>query len=384
MAVDIIVPDMGEHGMELHFVRWLSQEGEAVSVGDPLFEIDTDKTTVEVEAYAAGTLAGLRVAAGDTVQPRQVVGVLLSAGETLESAVGPLLSDDARPSASKAAEQQASPETGRASRDGSRTRATPRARRLAREHGIDLERLEGSGTGGMIVQSDVEAALAVAGASAERSTHAAGEESVVQPRRKVAERTQRSWREIPHFHLRLEVDVTDVLRSLRPTTAVCAAAARALARHPECNLEWTGNELRRRNSVDIGLLVASDHGLLLPTLPRVDSLSPAELDTAIRAAGDRARAGRLAPRDLQPRSLTVSNLGMFSVDSFDAVISAPDVLLLAVGRSRTKPIWFTDTFRPRTTIELTLAVDHRALDGAEAARMLGTLEELLHDPTRLA
>lgn len=370
MPVEVIVPEVGEVGMDLVFVGWLRDEGDRVEIGDALFELDTDKTTVEVEAYAAGVLTGRCAAGGDKVVPRQVVAFLLQEGESAEA----LASSSAASAEAPPGEPGLFRSAGRIDGERSRVRATPRARAFAREHGIDLSEVGSPAGGGLITVEDVQVHIA------------ACDEREVVPRARVAAsaRTARAWREIPHFHLRLEIDVTDAVAHHRPTTAICAAVARALAAHPECNLEWSAGDVRRRNTVDLGLLVTTDAGLLLPTVRRADSMSVNELDKQLRELATRARAGRLRPDDLGPRSLTVSNLGMFAVDGFDAVISAPDVLLLSVGRTRTQPRWSGDGWRARQVLEVTLAVDHRALDGADGARLLGTVEELLLEPSRLA
>lgn len=373
MPVEVVVPEVGEVGMELVFVDWLRAEGERVEIGDPLFELDTEKTTVEVQAYAAGVLVERRVAAGDTVAPRQVIAFLMQEGESPEG----LTVNGETSRAESEQERPTRPQVDvKPSDDGRpRVRATPRARAFAREHGIDLADLHGRGGGGMITLQDVEAQLAPRDAPGDSSARV---------RASVARRTAEAWREIPHFHLRLEIDVTEAVGLYRPTTVICAATARALAAHPECNLEWRAGDVRRRDTIDIGLLVSTEAGLLLPTLAQVDALPAAVLDARLRELTARARAGQLRPDDLAPRSLTVSNLGMFAVDGFDAVISAPDVLLLSVGRTRTQPRWGGDGWRARQIIEVTLAVDHRALDGAEAAGLLGSIEELLLEPSRLA
>lgn len=379
MTAEVVVPELGEYGMELKFVRWLRREGESVSIGQPLFEVDTDKTTVEVEAYAAGTLRDLRVSEGEIVQPHQIVAVIVADHGAFEGDVRERM-PDAGETGDLSEVRVSSPGPRRAATSEepttARVRATPRARRLAQQHGLDLKRLSGTGSGGMIVESDVQNALADSSDAPSTATRR-------NVRARVAERTQHAWQEIPHFHLRLEVDVTETLQVLRPTAAVCAAVARALERHPECNLGWQSGKLVRRDRIDVGLLVATNQGLLLATIPRPETIAASELEVAIHELADRARSGRLTSDDLGPRSLTVSNLGMFAVDGFDPVITSPDVLLLAVGRSRTKPVWLADTFQPRQVIELTLAVDHRALDGAEAARLLDTLEEQLRDPSNL-
>jgi len=195
--------------------------------------------------------------------------------------------------------------------------------------------------------------------------------------------TSTSWRTVPHFYVTLDADLTDGLAKTRPMTLICAAIARALREHPECNLEWSGDRPVRRSSVDLGILVDTPAGLLLPAVRGADSLDAAGLTTGIGLAVDRAMRGLLRADDFGARSLSVSNLGMFAVDQFDGVVAAPDPMLLAVGRARLEPRWDGSTWVPRTIAKLTLSVDHRALDGADAARLLTTLERLLQEPSWL-
>jgi pyruvate dehydrogenase E2 component (dihydrolipoamide acetyltransferase) len=200
----------------------------------------------------------------------------------------------------------------------------------------------------------------------------------------VANSTAASWRSIPHFYLTLEADVTAGLARAKPTGLICSAIAWSLRQHPELNLAWDKDRLVRRDSVDLGLLVDTPRGLLLPVIRGADRLSLASMQEAIDRAAGRARAGQLRPEDYGPRSLSVSNLGMFSVDRFSGVIAAPDVMLIAIGRLRTAPHWESDTWRPRRVTDLTLSVDHRAIDGAAGARFLSTLERVLAEPGVLA
>jgi pyruvate dehydrogenase E2 component (dihydrolipoamide acetyltransferase) len=199
----------------------------------------------------------------------------------------------------------------------------------------------------------------------------------------VAASTAASWRTIPHFYLTLEADVSAGLARARPTALICSGIARSLGQHPELNLAWDNERLVRRDAVDLGLLVDTPRGLLLPVIRGADRLSLASMQAAIDAAASRARSGQLRPDDYGPRSLSVSNLGMFSVDRFTGVIAAPDIMLIAIGRLRTVPRWESDNWRPRRVTDLTLSVDHRALDGAAGARFLSTLEKVLADPGTL-
>jgi pyruvate dehydrogenase E2 component (dihydrolipoamide acetyltransferase) len=252
---------------------------------------------------------------------------------------------------------------------------SPRARRIARELGLDPASLTGSGPQGMVTEADVRAAaVGRAGEGAVRPD--AGERA----RRAIAHLTVASWRSIPHFYLQLEADVEAGLDLAKPTPLICAATAQALVRHPECNLGWEGDRPVRRSSVDLGLLVDTSHGLLITVVNDAQDLAMSDMAEAIGRAVERARSGRLAASDMGPRSLTVSNLGMHAVDRFAAVIPTPDVLTLAVGRTRIVPHWDGTMFTPRRVIALTLSVDHRALDGATAARFLTALEAILANP----
>lgn len=204
-----------------------------------------------------------------------------------------------------------------------------------------------------------------------------------QVRQAVAKMTTSSWQNTPHFHLNLEIDVTDGLERSKPMALVCVAVAQSLAKHPECNLSWEDERLISRSSVDLGILVDTPEGLLLPMVRDTEDLTLEQMADAIAAAATRARNGRLAPEDYGPRSLSVSNLGMFPVDQLTGVIPAFDILLLGVGRVRTAPRWDGQQWVPRQIFNLTLSVDHRALSGAEAGRLLDTFETVLKNSGEL-
>jgi pyruvate dehydrogenase E2 component (dihydrolipoamide acetyltransferase) len=379
MAVEVIVPEVGEVGMEIEFVRWLRAEGDAITSGEPLFEVDTAKTIIEVEAFADGRLADLRVGPGEMVSPHQVVALLLSDGESAPRSSAPAeppiegpgkhpLAAPGTASSSEAPAEQASPSPGR---------ATPKARRLAARYGLDLTGITNPG-GSLVTEADVQVALAGRDQAADQPAIAATRADRV--RQAVASRTLESWRGAPHFWLRLDADVTEGLQRLRPMTLVVAAAVATLRRRPECNVESADGAFVRHPTVDIGVLVDTPSGLLLPSIRGAESLGLSELEAAVAEAVARARAGALVVADAGPRSLTVSNLGMFAVDQFIGILPSPDVLLLSVGRARTAPRWSTDGWQPRQIAELTRAVDHRALDGADGGRFLTTLEQILADP----
>jgi pyruvate dehydrogenase E2 component (dihydrolipoamide acetyltransferase) len=385
MATEVVVPEVGEVGMEVTFVRWLREVGDNVKEGDALFELDTLKSIVEVEAYANGRLAAVVVSVGDLVQPHQVLALLLAPGETAplpgpRSTVAPV----SKPRANAPA--QAAPDSAGAPRAG-RPPVSPRARRVAAELAVDLDMVAGTGPDGLVTERNVRdaAAQALAPERDVPTSRVADEVARVERIREgVAARTTLAWRTIPHYHLRLEADVTEALQGGGPTAAFCIAAARALARHPECNLGWAGERVVRRDSVDLGLLVDTPGGLLIARIADADRLSRVEMGEAVAAAAVRAREGKLQPSDGGPRSVTISNLGMHAVDSFSGVIATPDVLLLTSGRIRFAPRWDGEAFRTRRVVDLTLSVDHRALDGAAAGRYLTTLEAILADPREFA
>jgi pyruvate dehydrogenase E2 component (dihydrolipoamide acetyltransferase) len=248
---------------------------------------------------------------------------------------------------------------------------------VAKKLGVDTSGLTGSGPDGLITEADVRAAAkatdggdAVGGGAAETD----------RVRKAVADLTTASWQTIPHFYLELEADVERGLELAKPTPLICAATAQALVRHPECNLRWEGDRPVQREGVDLGLLIDTPVGLLIAVISDAHELDFADMADAIAAAAERSRNGKLSAADLVPRSLTISNLGMYAVDRFAAVIPKPDVLTLAVGRTRTVPRWDGSPFSPRRVVDLTLSIDHRALDGAAAARFMSSLEAILADP----
>lgn len=393
MAVDIVIPEVGEVGMDVTFVRWLKAAGDEVSAGEPIFEVDTAKAIMEVEAFENGRIVDLRVQDGDLVTPHQVVAILLAPGE---EPPGPGPASESAPERAPEPEQPSPsrPSAERPSVPVGRVAATPKARRRARERQIDLQAIVASGPGGLVTESDVEAF-----AAAQSRTPAGAEgplddrpelgdiaplgtdERTARIRRAVAELTSVSWRTIPHFSILLEADVTDVLARGRPSAVLAAAVIQALVRHPEYNLGWgPDGRLVRRQAVDLGILVDTDHGLLLPAVRHAERLDIAGLEEAIREAVGRARGGSLTAEDAPGHSVTFSNLGMFAVDQFIGVIPMPDVLLISTGRIRTAPRWQDDHFVPRKVVDVTLTADHRALDGADGGRFMSILERILGDP----
>jgi pyruvate dehydrogenase E2 component (dihydrolipoamide acetyltransferase) len=389
MAVEVIVPEVGEVGMDVTFVRWLRDEGDEVREGDPLFEVDTLKAVMEVQAYASGRLAAVTAREGDIVQPHQVLAVLLEPSEAVASPIAqPVRTAATDANTGPAANATPAPITTPAIPEAAgvagaatttRSPVSPRARRIASEIGLDIDSVAGTGPDGFITERDVRDAAAARPAS-HVSLVTDDAARVERIRAGVAERTTRAWQTIPHYYLGLEVDVTAAFERGRITAVLCLAAARALARHPECNLTWAGDKLERHASVDLGLLVDTPLGLLIARIPDGDKLNLAQMTESVATAAARARVGKLEAFDAGPRSLTISNLGMHAVDSFAGVIAVPDVMLLTSGRAHMAPRWDGAAFQPRRVLDLTLSVDHRALDGAAGGRYLSTLESTLAEP----
>jgi len=370
---DIVIPQVGEAVDEVTLIQWLKAVGDTISEGDVLFEVDTDKTIVEIPAFADGTLSEIICGDDSLVMPLQVVGKLETARESPQQ-VG---SSDA-----KIEQQPPQTEDSTASRDASplsrRTGASPRARRLAKELSIDLSAISGSGTDGMITETDVRAA---------DPTDRGLSQEAQRIRDAVAERTTIAKATVPHFYLEMDVDFSRIerLRSAAAsddhpptiTASIISACASALSDVPAVNVTYQEGVLKQRSDVAVGVSVASDRGLINITLPNLAGVGVAEVSERLAAAAARARAFQLQPADLEAKSLVVSNLGMYGVDAFTAIIDVPDPMILAVGRVIPRPVVEDAVVVVRPIARLTLSVDHRAIDGEGAATFLGHVRRIL-------
>jgi pyruvate dehydrogenase E2 component (dihydrolipoyllysine-residue acetyltransferase) len=389
MPVEVIMPMLGMAQETGKVVRWLKAEGDAVVQAEPLMEVETDKVTVEIEAPAAGTLAGVAAAEGDDVPVGRVIAYVLGDGEQLPE-------PDARSAPATALPAQKGHVKGqtpdRAGNGGTarRTLASPKARRLARERGLPIEQIAGSGPYGAVQAVDVESsgsgAVAASAAASDNlllAEPAAEQSSAWQT---MARRMSEIWRDVPHFYLSREVDATrlnawrDVARNragyeaVTHTDLLVKIAAAALAEHPRVN---------RARDVNVGIAVATDDALVVPVIHGADRL---ELRAVAERRGDlvaRARAGKLRLDDVQGGTFTISNLGMFGVDAFGAIVNAPEAAILAVGRITDRVVAVDGVPAVRPTLVLTLSLDHRAIDGAIGARFLDTLVSLVEEPAGL-
>jgi len=399
VADQVILPRLGQ-GMESGtIVRWLKSEGDQVQKGEPLYELDTDKVTQEVEADVGGVLLKILVDEGE-VPVGTPVAFLGEKGEDLPevepATPAPAEAEPAAVSAGTDPEQLervAGPPSGSVPTDG-RIKASPLARRIARERGIDLAGLTGTGPEGRIVAEDVERADVGGTPKAPAQAVAAGEVERVELtslRRTVARRMTEAWA-APAFQIVMSADMTRAqeLRARlverhpdeRPTvtdvlTKVCAAA---LMRHRDVNALYAGDAIELHPSANVGIAVATDRGLLVPVIPGCELKTVAEIAAARADVVDRARDGKLQAADLDGGTFTVSNLGMYGVEQFVAVLNPPQAAILAVGAIEDRPVARDGEVVARPLMTLTLTCDHRTIDGATAADFLRTVKEFLEEP----
>ena len=408
MATEVKLPRLGQ-GMESGtIVKWLKSEGDKVEKGEPLYELDTDKVTQEVEADASGVLLKIAVPEGE-VQVGKTIGVIGEQGEAVE------VSEDGQEEGSPARAREQERERGRqASTDGSgeqvtevkepapasgngRIKASPLARRIARERGIELSAVAGTGPEGRVVAEDVERAAASTGAPSRPTVPAPVSEDVEveqlsSMRKTIARRLSEAW-QAPVFQLGITVDMeraVEVRQRLvdrhgdgaKPTisdllTKVCAAA---LMRHRAVNALYRGDAIELHPTADIGIAVAIPNGLVVPVIRGCERKPIAEIAADRAELVERARTGKLQQGDLDGGTFTISNLGMFGVERFIAVLNPPQAAILAVGSTEEKPVALNGDVVVRQRMELTLTCDHRAIDGATGARFLGDVKAFLEEP----
>jgi pyruvate dehydrogenase E2 component (dihydrolipoamide acetyltransferase) len=395
MAISVVMPALELTQETGKLVAWRKKEGERVAKGEPLLEVETDKAVVEIESPAEGILAGIRSYEGAVIPVGQTIAWIVMPGEAAP-ADGPTPKAEDRPA--KAAERTG--ESGaRVSEQPSAagTKISPKARRLAQEQGIDIRKVQGSGAGGEILASDILAAAGAKGVGAAAATSAPTAGGVVSQGsigRLMAERTTQSWTSVPHFFVAREVDAGALLeareslrakiektRGTRPTHTdlLVALVARALAKNPRMNSSWTSEGLRRNPQVNIGMAMAVEDGVVAAVIHNADAADLGEIAAQRRDLTERARANKLRPADITGATFTISNLGMYGVDAFTAIINPPQAGIIAVGRiaDRVVPVDGRPGIRPMVT--LTLSCDHRVVDGARAAEFLSDLAELIRE-----
>jgi pyruvate dehydrogenase E2 component (dihydrolipoamide acetyltransferase) len=451
MATKVYMEALSPTMEEGRLISWLKKEGDEVAEGDVLAEVETDKATMELVARGAGVLRKLLVAEGDTANVGTMIGVVAGADEDISSLLGdgggdagsaaPKAGEDggergaAEEDGEKAGDEPtaeerkpakaeaptdgggteagaAKPDAGSAADDGSRVKASPLARRLAKDSGVELGGVKGSGPGGRIVKRDVEAAMeGGAPATEEReAAPAAPAPSVPAPepragdayrdvplsqmRKTIARRLTQSIGPVPHFFLTVEIDMGEAMQlrkrinerfadegiRVSPNDLVIKATAMALRKHPWVNAAWTGEAVRQFDVVHVGIAVAVDEGLITPVVRDADRKGVTEIAQEVKELAGRAREKKLKPDEYTGSTFSISNLGMFGIEEFTAVINPPEAAILAVGAAQDKVVVVDGEMTVRSRMRVTLSCDHRVIDGATGAQFLQTLKRFLEDP----
>ena len=389
MAVNVIMPAMGATQETGRLVRWLKQEGDSVTRGEMLMEVETDKSVVEIEAPASGTLTRVTASPDDDIPVGQTIALIVEPGEAVSGPEKSRASARRRKGPPPARKATKSPVTATAvlatSLKPGRTLASPAAKRLAKERGLNLESVAGTGPEGAVVARDVLSAAAGPAAEAGASV------PLSRMRRLIGERMTSSKQTAPHFYLNMDVDMTGVearrdalkQQGAGPVPSIndfiLKAVSQALSESPAMNAAWTDGEIRRFTEVNLGVAVAVDEGLMVPVIRKADRLGLDELARRSRELATQAQSGRLKPADYQGGTFTVSNLGMFGVDSFVAIINPPQCGILAVGRVAPRVVPHGGDIAVRSTMTMTLSADHRVVDGAIGARFLQRVKEHLEE-----
>lgn len=413
MAEIVRMPKLSDTMTEGVVAKWNKKVGDKVKSGDILAEIETDKATMEFEAYLDGTLLHIGVQQGQTAPVDSLLAIFGKEGEDItallaeganaqpkaqkaESAPAPAPAPTPAPAAPVAAAPapapKAAPAPAASSTANGRVKASPLAKHLAEEKGIDIGRVRGSGPEGRITKADVEGftggAAAFSGPQVERFTEVA----VSQMRKTIAKRLAESKFTAPHFYLTIELDMSRAMQvreaintSIAPDKVsfndmVIKAVAVALKQHPKVNSSWLGDRIRFNEHVHIGVAVAVEEGLLVPVVRFADGKPLRTIGAEVREYAKKAKEKKLQPQDWEGNTFTISNLGMFGIEEFTAIINPPDACILAIGGIMEKPVVRNGTIVPGHTMKVTLSCDHRVVDGATGAAFLNTFRQLLEEP----
>lgn len=429
MATKVHMEALSPTMEEGQIVKWLKAEGDAVKSGEVLAEVETDKATMELVARGDGILRRILSGEGVTMPVGEVIAVIAGAEEDISGLVAGASPDGAAEGGGTAEKAREAEEAGTAAAaseapakaapkeappapeaegTGGRLKASPLARRLAAEAGIALDTVEGSGPGGRIVKRDVEAAMeeerepAAAPPAAPAAPAAVSGEDyedvpLTQIRKTIARRLVESIGPVPHFFLTIDVDMSRAVETRKQVNAllegsgdkvsfndiVLKATAAALRRHPDCNVHWMGDHIRRHRRVHISVAVAIEDGLITPVIRDADRKGFAEIGREVKELAARAREKKLKPEEYTGGTFSVSNLGMFGIEEFTAVINPPEGGILAVGALEDRPVVVDGEVVIRPRMKITMSCDHRVIDGAQGSRFLATLKELLEEPVRM-
>jgi len=401
MAIKIQMPKMSDTMEEGRIIKWLKKEGDRVQPGEVIAEIETDKANMDMEAYDEGILLKIVAKEGTRVPLGGLIAILGSEGEDISSLLGGTNSEKEGGSVSSSSmkdETKSMIATVNKSIDN-RIKSSPLARKIAKEKGIDLNQIHGSGPSGRIIKRDVD--LAASGQKSPESPKIKSQEGftdvpLTMMRETIARRLTRSNVEAPHFYLTVEVKMDDAIAFREALNSfdenlkisfndiIVKACATALKIHPEVNAAFLGDKIRLFSDVHIGIAVAIEEGLITPVIRDVDKKSLRQVSIEAKDLALRARERKLNPDEYNGSTFTVSNLGMFDVEEFTAIINPPEAAILAVGSIIEKPVVEGGTIKIGNRMRMTLSSDHRVVDGAVAARFMQTLRRILENPAVLS
>lgn len=422
-ATVITMPKMSDTMTEGAIASWLKKVGDDVKSGDIIAEVETDKATMELESYEDGNLLYIGVEAGDSVEIDGVIAIIGEKGadyETLLKAHKAKSDSSEAPAEEKKTEEKkeekkseapkaedskpSSSGSSSSSSDGERIKASPLAKKMASDKGIDITLVKGSGENGRIVKRDIENFTPPASQAASQSAEGAAapavgqesykEEKVSQMRKVIAKRLAESKFTAPHFYLTMEINMDKAIEARKSMNEVSPvkisfndmvikAAAAALRQHPKVNSSWLGDKIRYNDHIHIGMAVAVEEGLLVPVIRFADSKSLSQISNEAKSLGGKAKNKELQPKDWEGNTFTISNLGMFGIEEFTAIINPPDACILAVGGIKETVIVKNGQMQVGNVMKVTLSCDHRVVDGAVGSAFLLTLKGLLEDPVRI-
>ena len=394
MAISVVMPALEMAQETGKLVAWLKKEGEPVKKGDMLLEVETDKAVVEIEAQSDGILGGVTAKTGDVVPVGQTIAWLLKPGESVPQQGAVVQTGRTGAAAAPAAAAAAAAPAAAEPASAAGARISPKARKLAREHGVDIATLKGSGPGGEILADDILKAAAASAATPEAEVRSAAPpmapaagpaDAITSIGRIMAERTTQSWTTVPHFFVSREIDCS-ALKTTRDamvpkieelhgvkmthTDLIVAAVARALRKHPRMNASWENGRIVLHQDVNVGLAIAIENAVVAAVVHKADKASIGDIAKQRIDKAQKARANKLAPADISGATFTISNLGMFNVDTFTAIIVPPQVGILAVGAMVDRVVVVDGMIAVKPMMTVTLSSDHRVIDGASAARVL--------------
>ena len=395
---------------EGQLVQWLKSEGEEVASGDILAEIETDKATMELVARGDGILRKVFLDAGGVSAVGSVIAVIASADEDISGIEEGLdgngtqqaLPEESSAETTQEPEVATTPEISAGTQGTGSVKASPLARRLATEMGVDLLTIKGSGPGGRVVKRDLEGAKTAGSTGAATTTWTSEENEyedvpTSQMRKSIAKRLVTSIGPVPTFYLTVEVDMNRVIEAresmnnmleedgyrISVNDIVLKAVAAALRQHPNCNAQWHDDFVRRFNAVHLGVAVAIDEGLITPVIRNAHAKGIMQIASEVRELAGRARTKKLMPDEYTGSTFSVSNLGMFGIQEFTAIINPPEAGILAVGGIEENPVVVNGEVKVCPRMRITMSCDHRVIDGAQGARFLATLKSMLEEPTAI-